>query len=84
MDCARELYGFPLAVLVGLSVEEQLAAAVAKLEPTWVGGPGSVLAVLLTALLGRLSWQLARVRLRESEAKLAHAHGSNISPTMTG
>jgi diguanylate cyclase (GGDEF)-like protein len=34
---------------------------------------GSLLAVILTGLLGRMSWQLAQGRLRESEAKLEHA-----------
>ena len=71
---ARELYGFPLAILVGLSVDEQLAAAERQTRAylAWAS-LGSVLVVLLAALLGRLSWQLARVRLRESEAKVAHA-----------
>ena len=71
---ARELYGFPLAVLVGLSVNEQMAPerrqSRAYLE--WAA-LGSLLAVILTGLLGRMSWQLAQGRLRESEAKLEHA-----------
>jgi diguanylate cyclase (GGDEF)-like protein len=71
---ARELYGFPLAVLVGLSVEEQMAGehrqSHAYLE--WAA-LGSVLVVLFTGLLGRMSWQLVQGRLREGETKLAHA-----------
>jgi diguanylate cyclase (GGDEF)-like protein len=70
----RELYGFPLAVLVGLSVDEQMASA-QRQSRAYLGWAalGSVLIVLLTGLLGRMSWQLAQGRLRESEAKLGHA-----------
>ena len=71
---ARELYGFPLAVLVGLAVDEQMAGAHRQSREymEWAG-LGSVLVVLLTGVLGRMGWQLAQGRLRESEAKLAHA-----------
>jgi hypothetical protein len=71
---ARELYGFPLAVLVGLSTDEQ-AAGVRRITRSylWRAGLASVLAMLLLALLGRMSRQLAQSRLRESEAKMAHA-----------
>ena len=70
----RELYGFPLAVLVGLSVDEQMASA-QRQSRAYLGWAalGSVLVVLLTGLLGRMSWQLVQGRLRESEAKLQHA-----------
>jgi diguanylate cyclase (GGDEF)-like protein len=71
---ARELYGFPLAVLVGLSVDEQLAAEGRDTRTyAWWAALGSVLTVLLLGLLGRMSWQLTQSRLRESEAKLAYA-----------
>jgi len=71
---ARELYGFPLAVLVGLSVDEQMMSA-RNQSRAYVGWAvlGSVLTVLLTALMGRMSWKLMQGRLRESEAKLEHA-----------
>jgi diguanylate cyclase (GGDEF)-like protein len=71
---ARELYGFPLAVLVGLSVDEQMAGA-HRQSRAYMGWAafGSLLVVLLTGLLGRMSWQLAQGRLRESETKLEHA-----------
>jgi diguanylate cyclase (GGDEF)-like protein len=70
----RELYGFPLAVLVGLSVDEQMAGA-QRQSRAYLGWAvlGSVLVVLLTGLLGRMSWQVVQGRLRESEAKLGHA-----------
>jgi diguanylate cyclase (GGDEF)-like protein len=71
---ARELYGFPLAILVGLSVDEQMAGAQRQTRTfIWWAALGSALVVLLTSLLGRMSWHLARSRSRESEAKLAHA-----------
>jgi diguanylate cyclase (GGDEF)-like protein len=71
---ARELYGFPLAVLVGLSVDEQMAGARAQMRTTvsWAAF-GSLLVVTLTGLLGRMSWQLAQGRAREGETKLKHA-----------
>jgi diguanylate cyclase (GGDEF)-like protein len=71
---ARELYGFPLAVLVGLSVDENMATAHAQTRVyMWWATLASVGVVVLTVLLGRMSWQLVQGRLRESEAKLAHA-----------
>jgi signal transduction histidine kinase len=70
---ARKLYGFPLAVLVGLSVDEQLATAHrTTLSYLWRASFASLLVVVLTALLGRLSWQLAQSRIREGETKLAN------------
>jgi diguanylate cyclase (GGDEF)-like protein len=71
---ARELYGFPLAVLVGLSVDEQMAGARAQMRATlsWATF-GSLLVVILTGLLGRMSWQLVQGRVREGETKLKHA-----------
>jgi diguanylate cyclase (GGDEF)-like protein len=70
----RELYGFPLAVLVGLSVDEQMAAADRQIRSyTWWATLASVSVVMLATILGRLSLQLTRARLRESEAKVAHA-----------
>jgi signal transduction histidine kinase/CheY-like chemotaxis protein/HPt (histidine-containing phosphotransfer) domain-containing protein len=70
---AGKLYGFPLAVLVGLSVDELLATA-HRATPTylWRASLASILVIVLTALLGRLSWQLAQSRIRESETKQAN------------
>jgi diguanylate cyclase (GGDEF)-like protein len=64
---ARELYGFPLAIVVGLSADEQLAPA--RLEARRYLALASMVSVVVTlimALLGRMSWQLAQGRLRES------------------
>jgi diguanylate cyclase (GGDEF)-like protein len=71
---ARELYGFPLAILVGLSVDEQLAGAQREARTYWWrAGAGSLSVIVLAALLGRMSWQLTQSRLREGEIKLEHA-----------
>jgi diguanylate cyclase (GGDEF)-like protein len=70
----QQLYEFPLAVIVGLSEDEQLAGARRNINNyLWRAGIGSALLCMLTAILGRMSWQLARGRLRENEAKLTHA-----------
>jgi signal transduction histidine kinase/CheY-like chemotaxis protein/HPt (histidine-containing phosphotransfer) domain-containing protein len=70
---ARQIYGFPIAVVVGLSADEQLATANGEtLSYLRRAGFGSILVILLTALLGRLSWQLAQSRIREGETKLAN------------
>jgi diguanylate cyclase (GGDEF)-like protein len=71
---AQQLYEFPLAVIVGLSEEEQLGAAHRDIRRyLWRASIASGLLMLLTTVLGRMSWQLARGRRRENEAKLTHA-----------
>ncbi len=71
---AHELYGFPLAVVVGLSVDEQLAGTRREARSYWWrAGAGSLVVIVLTVLLGRMSWQLTQSRLREGEIKLEHA-----------
>ena len=73
-NSARAIYGFPLAIIVGLAQADQLAAAQrASTRYVWGAAGGSVGIVLLITLLGRMSWQLAQGRARESEFKLAHA-----------
>ncbi|MGA3156838.1 MAG: EAL domain-containing protein [Steroidobacteraceae bacterium] len=71
---AQQLYEFPLAVIVGLSEQEQLAATHHQAQVyLWRAGVASALLALLATILGRMSWQLARARTRENEATLAHA-----------
>jgi diguanylate cyclase (GGDEF)-like protein len=71
---AQELYDYPLAVMIGLSEEEQLATANLNARRyVWRAAIGSAFLLLLTTVLGRMGWQLARSRLRENEAKLVHA-----------
>lgn len=71
---ARQLYHFPLAVVVGLGQSEQLAVARDKARQYRVRAAlGSSLVLALGALLWRLSWQLAQSRRRETQAKIEHA-----------
>jgi diguanylate cyclase (GGDEF)-like protein len=71
---AQQLYEFPLAVIAGLSEEEQLAAERRDVHVYLLrASVGSVLVVVLTTILGRMGWQLARARVRENEAHLTHA-----------
>ena len=71
---ARRLYDFPLAVIVGLAADEQLAAA-RRSEQTYLSraAAGSLLLILVTAVLSRMSRQLANSRLRAVEEQLVHA-----------
>ncbi len=70
----RRLYKFPLAVVVGLSETEQLAAADKNIRfYLLLATVGSALLVVVLTVLGRLSWQLARIRQREAAARVAHA-----------
>ncbi|WP_210644410.1 ATP-binding protein [Pseudomonas sp. Tri1] len=71
---ARQLYDLPLAVIVGLSEEEQLAAVTRQAHTyLWRAAGGSLLLVVLVGVLARMSWQLAQSRLRtaETQAQLA-------------
>jgi diguanylate cyclase (GGDEF)-like protein len=68
---ARALYGYPLAVLVGLSADEQMIAAQNdQFAYRWWALLASALVVPVTGLLGYMNWELAQSHLRESEAKL--------------
>ncbi len=70
----QQLYDFPLAVIAGLSEAEQLTAVQQNARTyLWRAATASTLLVLLTALLGRMSWQLTSSRARESAAKLKYA-----------
>ncbi|MBV6748883.1 EAL domain-containing protein [Pseudomonas chlororaphis] len=70
----RQLYDFPLAVIVGLSAEERLAAVTRQAHTyLWRATAGSLLLVLLAGLLSRMNWQLAQSRLRAAEDKVAYA-----------
>ena len=73
---ARQLYDFPLAVIVGLSEEEQLTAVTQQAHTyIWRAAGGSLVLMLLMGLLARMSWQLGQSRLRAAEiqAQLAAA-----------
>lgn len=71
---ARQLYDFPLAVVAGLSTQEQLAAfhRHRKNYQLWAAA-GSAALLLVIGLLWRLSRQLALARQREAEARVEYA-----------
>jgi diguanylate cyclase (GGDEF)-like protein len=70
----RELYDFPLAVVVGLSEEEQLAPSNQRAQ-VWIWRSAAVSGVLVAglAILGLMSWKLEVMRRREREYRAAHA-----------
>jgi diguanylate cyclase (GGDEF)-like protein len=71
---ARRLYEFPLAVIVGLSEDEELAASRQNMRVyLWRASAGSLLLILMVAVLARLSRQLALSRQRVVEVQVAHA-----------
>ncbi|AVI63169.1 diguanylate cyclase [Halomonas sp. GFAJ-1] len=70
----RELYSFPLSVVVGLSKNEQLASAQAIAKKYWQRASwasGLLLAVFTS--LGLFSWKLQRERQRVIEERILHA-----------
>ncbi|HKY02714.1 MAG TPA: EAL domain-containing protein [Burkholderiales bacterium] len=71
---ARQLFEFPLAVFVGVSEAEQ-SAQVEQSNQRYIAATAvaSLVVISLFALLGRMSWQLARSRQRETEATVEHA-----------
>ena len=71
---ARKIYDFPLAVIVGLSEDEQLVVVHKNASVyLWRAAISSVLLILVIALLWRMSRQVALARQREAEAKIAYA-----------
>jgi len=71
---AREIFGFPLALVVGLSVDEQLAASRADNRVLlWQSTAVSIVLLLLFGLFGFLGWQLQRSRAAVLAEQLAHA-----------
>lgn len=71
---AGQLYDYPLAVIVGLAVDDQLAGThrQAKVH-LWVATGASLLLLLVVAVLGRMSLQLKRSRNLALKEQIAHA-----------
>ncbi|HUP29153.1 MAG TPA: PAS domain S-box protein, partial [Usitatibacter sp.] len=66
---ARELFDFPVAVVVGLARDEQLAPVEERARAhLWRALGGSLLLVLFLGGLGRSSWQLQQTRVRANRA----------------
>lgn len=71
---ARDLFAFPLKVVVGLSVGEQFGTLRDSERHYYLlAGIASLVCILALALLGRLSLQLSRSREREVRIRQAHA-----------
>lgn len=71
---ARELYSFPLTVIIGLSVDEQLAATRRDMHTyLWRASAASLLLILVVAVLGSMSRKLMLSRQRIVEEQVAHA-----------
>lgn len=70
----RELYNLPLAIVVGLSADEQLSDTRRTINTYfWRASGASILLILIIAILGRLSQQLTLSRQRIVEEHIAHA-----------
>jgi len=66
---ARNVFEFPVTVLVGLDEEEQLAPVNARARTyLWRAGGASIALILLLTVLGRSSWQVAQTRLEANRA----------------
>jgi diguanylate cyclase (GGDEF)-like protein len=71
---ARQLYEFPLAVIVGLSAGEQLALSRRHMQSfLWRAAGASLLLLLVMAILWRMSQQLALSRRRAVEEHIEHS-----------
>lgn len=70
----RQLFDFPVSIVVGLSAQEQLSAAQLLADKYWLRASWtSGLLLIILAILGRLSWQLQRERQRVMDERVLHA-----------
>jgi len=70
----RSIFGFPLSLALGLSKEEQHAAAETRIQLyLWRSVGGSLLVVCVLGLLGALSAKLNRSRAQTVREQIAHA-----------
>ncbi|MES3008519.1 MAG: EAL domain-containing protein [Pseudomonadota bacterium] len=71
---AREIFGFPLRLAVGLSLAEQHAGLAENIRSyLWRTIGGSLLILLVMGTLGRMSSQLHRTRAKVLEEQIEHA-----------
>lgn len=71
---ARQINDFSVAVIVGLSEDEQLGPTRQNAHIyLWRATIVSILLIMVIAILGRMSWQLALSRARVVEEHIAHA-----------
>ena len=65
----RELFEFPVAVVVGISEAEQLAAVNARVESYLLkAGAATLFLIVLLTSIGRVSWRITQERLRSNRA----------------
>lgn len=77
---ARQLYGFPLSVVVGLSRAEQMEDfQQQKHTYLWAATAVSALLIIVAVLLTRLSWQLAKSRRRTRKDQETYYAASEAS-----
>ena len=76
----RQLYGFPLTVMVGLSKAEQIEGFnLQKIYYLRLGILASVLVIVVALILTRLSWQLAESRKRTRKDQETYYAASEAS-----
>jgi diguanylate cyclase (GGDEF)-like protein/PAS domain S-box-containing protein len=76
----QRLHGFPLAIVVGLSRDEQFAPFEEKRRTYLAAASGaSALLLLVVAIISGWAWQLARVRRRARRAQETYAAASEGS-----
>ncbi len=81
---SRQLSGFPLAVMVGLSRDEQLAVVARNTRAhIAIAALVSIILMSVVAALGRMSWKLAKIRLREQQSRLSAARESGMAEIAT-
>lgn len=77
---ARQLYGFPLAVVVGLSKAEQMEGfQQQKRSYLLVAAAASLLLIVITVMLTRMSWQLEKSRRRTRKDQETYYAASEAS-----
>jgi diguanylate cyclase (GGDEF)-like protein/PAS domain S-box-containing protein len=76
----QRLHGFPLAIVVGLSRDEQFAPFIEKRRTCLLAAGGaSALLLLVVAVISGWAWQLDRVRRRARRAQETYAAASEGS-----
>ena len=77
---ARQLLGFPLAAVVGLSQDEQLAAFHRhRQDYLWQAGAISALLMAIVAALSRMSWKLTKSQMRARKMQETYYAASEAS-----
>src|SRR5579859_2266080 len=66
----QQIYNFPLAVIVGLSADEQLATTHRDMRVyLWRASAASFLLILIVAMMGRMSWRRSEEHTSELQSQ---------------